>query len=71
MLHNVQPTHATRRAISAWWYVSPVGERMADGKMVCVRSRYAVGDPRRKFIYQRAEKRRDARRLLAQMGDVE
>jgi len=44
---------------------------MADGKMVCVRSRYAVGDPRRKFIYQRAEKRRDARRLLAQMGDVE
>ena len=72
VLHKVEPTHAPRRALSAWWYASPRGEeRMPEGRMVCVRSRYALRDPRRSHVYERsADGRRDARRLLEQMGGV-
>ena len=49
VLHRVEPTHARRHALSAWWYVTLGGEAScaADGQMTLIRARYAEGDPRR------------------------
>ena len=48
ILHRVQPTHAKRFALTAWWYVDARhGERSAPGEMRLVRSHFPPGDARR------------------------
>ena len=48
VLHRVQPTHAQRFALTAWWFADTKrGERAAPGRMRVVRSCFPPGDPQR------------------------
>ena len=48
-LHRVEPVldDNFRFALSAWWFTSPRGERLAEGQMKLVRSHFPVGHPER------------------------
>lgn len=67
VLHKVLPCHAERFALTAWWMISPRGERLPPGKMMMVDSTREVGDTRRRQVFERAHDGSTERGVIKRM----
>ncbi len=66
VLHRVVPCYAPRYALTAWWFVSPRGERQEKDSMVLLQTEFEPGDPRRRAPFRL--ERRTAPELVSSMA---